>query len=100
MSETEYDECVLGVCPVHGGWSDWSEYGDCDKPCGGGLQTRQRRCNQPPPSLGGNYCDGNQTNSTECNMHDCMEAATADVSVSLMEYNLPPSVGCNIDCMK
>ena len=36
-----------GVLPIDGGWSEWSSYTNCSRECGGGLQYRQRKCDNP-----------------------------------------------------
>ncbi|OCT66869.1 hypothetical protein XELAEV_18038150mg [Xenopus laevis] len=45
------------VCPTHGAWGNWGLWGQCSESCtteGSGIfpvQTRQRQCNNPSPSL-------------------------------------------------
>lgn len=54
--------CVNGYCeldtfgfqsdpinhnPQDGGWSNWTRWGPCSKPCGFGVQFRSRFCNNP-----------------------------------------------------
>ena len=41
---------------VDGKWTDWGDWGSCDKLCGGGLQKRVRSCTNPPPAEGGSPC--------------------------------------------
>ncbi|XP_072165271.1 A disintegrin and metalloproteinase with thrombospondin motifs 3-like [Diadema setosum] len=45
------DECVRERCVrvtiVHGGWSEWTPWGECSFSCGLGVQIRTRRCNNP-----------------------------------------------------
>ncbi|MEI8344113.1 MAG: thrombospondin type-1 domain-containing protein [Candidatus Moraniibacteriota bacterium] len=50
--------------PVNGGWSD---FGTCDKTCGGGTQTRT--CTNPAPDNGGVNCVGSATQA--CNTQSC-----------------------------
>ena len=58
---------------VHGGYSDWSEFGTCTRSCGGGLHFRIRYCTNPTPRNGGDDCskigDGIQSNA--CGNNDC-----------------------------
>jgi len=54
------------VCPVHGGWSQWSAYSLCSTSCGQGTQTRSRNCNSPTPSVNGEFCVGPQYSSRTC----------------------------------
>ncbi|KAL0132032.1 hypothetical protein PUN28_000065 [Cardiocondyla obscurior] len=47
------------------GWSEWSSWGLCDRPCGKGTQHRVRQCESPP-------CEsGLTTQSRVCNSHPC-----------------------------
>ena len=56
---------------VNGGWGQWSSYGKCSKPCGRGKQTRNRKCNAPAPSPGGEYCVGVGSQTRHCNTNSC-----------------------------
>lgn len=56
---------------VDGGFSDWSEFSKCTKSCGGGVQSRNRKCTNPVPSHGGSACDGLFTESQNCNIAPC-----------------------------
>ena len=47
-----------------GFWSVWEDWGRCSATCGGGRQTRNRRC------VRGN-CSGSTTDSAECNTQSC-----------------------------
>jgi hypothetical protein len=59
---------VVG-CPIHGGWSDWSN-GDptsltCD-PTNGDSITTSRTCDNPSVMNGGNPCVGDHTYTKDC----------------------------------
>ncbi|KAL3972907.1 apoptotic protease-activating factor [Sarotherodon galilaeus] len=41
-----------------GNWGAWSEFGQCSRTCGGGVQFRTRSCNNPTPHNGGRKCVG------------------------------------------
>merc|ERR1712180_27313 len=43
-TDSQTQDCNNGPCPVDGGLSEWIEWGACTEPCGGGDQTRSRRC--------------------------------------------------------
>lgn len=59
------------VFVVHGVWNAWQPWGSCSKSCGKGSQTRTRLCNSPPPSFGGAYCNGAETQMQVCNERHC-----------------------------
>lgn len=44
--------------PIDGGWSEWSEWNDCGNHCL--CKKRTRKCNNPIPENGGQYCIGNE----------------------------------------
>lgn len=51
---------------VHGGFSEWAEWGLCSVSCGIGAQKRLRRCNNPLPANGGRRCVGSDTETRNC----------------------------------
>ncbi|KAL5006770.1 hypothetical protein ScPMuIL_015576 [Solemya velum] len=54
-------------CVVDGGWSDWSEWGDCSQSCGGGYKIAFRDCTKPEPKCGGDQCSGACSKTIPCN---------------------------------
>ena len=62
-SDHEKTSCNLGECPVHGGYSEWSEFSVCSQTCGNASKTRTRTCNNPTPSYGGRDCESLGPNS-------------------------------------
>ena len=54
-------------CLVDGGWSEWSDWTECSKDCGGGEKSRTRECNNPAPAHGGSYCSGISEETVTCN---------------------------------
>ena len=56
---------------VNGGWGDWTHWGPCSRTCESGRSTRERRCNNPPATSGGQPCSGNDSESRECNTYSC-----------------------------
>lgn len=68
-----------------GGYSEWGNYTQCSKTCGGGKQSRERTCTNPPPSGGGKDCKGlgPSTSSRECNNQKC----ASKTSYSVLYYS-------------
>ncbi|XP_019730093.1 A disintegrin and metalloproteinase with thrombospondin motifs 3 isoform X4 [Hippocampus comes] len=54
-----------------GSWSSWSKFGSCSRTCGGGVRSRTRQCNDPPPAYGGRECPGSDLDYQMCNMEEC-----------------------------
>ncbi|KAM8881275.1 SCO-spondin isoform 1-T4 [Synchiropus picturatus] len=52
--------CTTNLCPVSGGWCEWSEWTPCSRTCGAESVTRYRSCSCPQPRDGGEPCDGDQ----------------------------------------
>ncbi|XP_065934945.1 uncharacterized protein [Magallana gigas] len=58
-------------CPINGGFTEWSNWTDCSKSCGGGLNIRNRSCTNPSPKYGGKHCEGSLSEFLNCNEHQC-----------------------------
>ncbi|KTF76822.1 hypothetical protein cypCar_00021533 [Cyprinus carpio] len=56
---------------VHGGFSEWMEWGACSVSCGTGVQKRLRQCNNPFPANGGQHCIGSATETRSCQGKPC-----------------------------
>uniref|UniRef100_A0A8C6MDX7 ADAM metallopeptidase with thrombospondin type 1 motif 14 n=1 Tax=Nothobranchius furzeri TaxID=105023 RepID=A0A8C6MDX7_NOTFU len=54
-----------------GSWGSWSKFGSCSRTCGGGVRSRSRQCNNPPPAYGGRDCPGSAFNYQMCNTEEC-----------------------------
>ncbi|XP_077358108.1 A disintegrin and metalloproteinase with thrombospondin motifs 14 isoform X1 [Festucalex cinctus] len=54
-----------------GSWSSWSKFSSCSRTCGGGVRSRSRQCNDPPPAYGGHECTGSGFDYQICNTEDC-----------------------------
>ena len=64
---------------VHGGWSDWQNWGECSTSCSIGIRTRTRACNNPVPKYGGEHCsEAGATNfeSKICEASSCKGKAS------------------------
>ncbi|XP_041367895.1 SCO-spondin-like isoform X2 [Gigantopelta aegis] len=82
-SYSKMEACNSQTCPkpvvVHGQWSPWVvSQGPCPVTCGGSQRVvmKKRSCNNPPPSNGGKYCEGDATESRleVCNPQKCPAA--------------------------
>jgi len=47
---------IFAVRPC--GYTPWSCWSDCDASCGDRVQSRERSCTNPPPSIPGYDCSG------------------------------------------
>ena len=56
---------------VNGQWGFWSSWSACTETCGSGRTTRNRECNNPPPSNGGSFCDGAIGQNKHCMVEFC-----------------------------
>ncbi|XP_076021105.1 A disintegrin and metalloproteinase with thrombospondin motifs 2-like [Genypterus blacodes] len=54
-----------------GNWGSWSEFGQCSRTCGGGVQFRTRDCDNPRPANGGRTCMGTTYQFQMCNTDVC-----------------------------
>ncbi|XP_073734962.1 A disintegrin and metalloproteinase with thrombospondin motifs 14 isoform X1 [Callorhinus ursinus] len=54
-----------------GGWSSWTKFGSCSRSCGGGVRSRSRSCDNPPPAYGGRPCSGPEFQYQICNSEEC-----------------------------
>ena len=55
-----------GSNKVDGNWSEFSAWSECSLPCWG-ITERSRTCDNPPPSEGGNDCEGSAAEGKGCN---------------------------------
>ena len=56
--------------PVDCAWSDFGEWTQCSAECGTGTQTRTRT-EETAAENGGAACDGDSTETQDCNTHAC-----------------------------
>ncbi|XP_056132724.1 A disintegrin and metalloproteinase with thrombospondin motifs 2-like [Lampris incognitus] len=54
-----------------GNWGSWSSFGQCSHTCGGGVQFRERNCDNPRPANGGRTCVGATYQFQMCNTDEC-----------------------------
>ena len=68
-NNTDVANCTFGPCPVHGGWSSWSDWSRCHVfLC---KKIRTRNCSQPEPAYGGRHCPGKLNEYRKCDQKDC-----------------------------
>ena len=67
----DVQRCFLRHCPVHGGFTKWTKFGECSRACGVGIKNRTRYCTNPEPKHGGNDCNGSQIEIKVCNVFPC-----------------------------
>merc|ERR550537_206399 len=65
----EKESCNMQPCPIDCVVGEWSEYGMCSAPCGGGIQSRVRHA-ITEDEHGGEPC-GDLSETLECNMDAC-----------------------------
>lgn len=72
-SSIEIEICNTNLCPIDGGFSEWTIFSKCTKSCGNGTQQRTRNCSNPEPKHGGRECSslGPHTETRKCNTHHC-----------------------------
>ncbi|KAG9469796.1 hypothetical protein GDO78_019649, partial [Eleutherodactylus coqui] len=61
--------CSGSLLPRGRGWTAWTTWGDCNRDCGGGLQTRTRTCQSPPEES--HICEGVLEEGRLCNRKAC-----------------------------
>eukprot|EP00794_Sanderia_malayensis_P011708 gene11708-12929_t len=106
--------CIHGSCvtdgttptpAINGGWSEYAEYTACNRLCGGGVQWRERKCNNPTPQHGGKNCVGSSKGHWKtCNMQACPAGtklfrteqcqALGSDKYFLMDHNQPCKLVC------
>ncbi|XP_020625289.1 coadhesin-like [Orbicella faveolata] len=74
--DSESLECNPDPChfaAIDGNYTEWSKWSDCDVTCGGGVQSRSRKCINPAPQYRGKSCEdlGPANQTLECNKSPC-----------------------------
>ncbi|XP_045208717.2 coadhesin-like [Mercenaria mercenaria] len=70
-NSTDFKVCLKQPCPVHGGWTLWSEWEKCSVTCDVGIQRRHRNCSNPYPSKYGDHCFGDTLDDRICMPGPC-----------------------------
>eukprot|EP00929_Paragymnodinium_shiwhaense_P017133 TRINITY_DN1260_c0_g1_i1.p1 TRINITY_DN1260_c0_g1~~TRINITY_DN1260_c0_g1_i1.p1 ORF type:complete len:1536 (+),score=290.62 TRINITY_DN1260_c0_g1_i1:141-4748(+) len=73
----DIDEECEGRPPVDCHLSEWSEYSECSKSCGGGQKQKKRRVSTPAAN-GGEPCNGTLSITEPCNDKPCDKEVCTD----------------------
>ncbi|XP_031561120.1 A disintegrin and metalloproteinase with thrombospondin motifs adt-1-like isoform X2 [Actinia tenebrosa] len=68
---SESQACGTNLCPVDGNWTVWTAWSSCPVTCGGGSQSRTRKCTNPEPANGGQDCVGGNSETQDCGTKLC-----------------------------
>ncbi|XP_047125702.1 uncharacterized protein LOC101241605 isoform X1 [Hydra vulgaris] len=71
IQKDEKPECNAFPCPVDGGYSNWTDWSICSRPCGEGVTIRRRYCNNPVPAMRGKECNGSDLMTMPCFLQNC-----------------------------
>ncbi|XP_076451135.1 uncharacterized protein LOC143287013 [Babylonia areolata] len=99
----EKEACNTRDCPVDGGWRSWEAWSVCPVTCGGANQTRERSCDNPAPSNGGQPCVGVANETRLCNPQPCPVCSVLvrpkGGMLTCEEQSGPPYLkACNLTC--
>ena len=71
---------------VDGNWGDWLAFTECSATCGNtATKTRTRECDNPEPRDGGRDCEGDDTETTNCDLPDCPGNATPNCQINPLQ---------------
>ncbi|XP_041371108.1 netrin receptor UNC5A-like [Gigantopelta aegis] len=85
---------------VHGGWGNWTDWDQCSLTCGGGTQTRRRRCNNPAPTQPeGKTCSGSDSQTRDCNTEECSVCRSTAVRNGLRSRAQCNGTESSLDCV-
>ncbi|WAR25475.1 HMCN1-like protein, partial [Mya arenaria] len=76
--DIETGACNDGHCKIDGGWTQWFEWGACSTTCGSGSTSRFRVCSNPKPEYGGDFCDGEFEEFSNCSINPDVTNCTID----------------------
>ena len=80
--KSRYDFTVTVLPITHCVWSQWAQFGQCSKTCGGGWKTRSRTVKEQAQN-GGQPCHGQQQEIADCNTNGCPGMTTFFLTSSL-----------------
>ncbi|KAM9331023.1 A disintegrin and metalloproteinase with thrombospondin motifs 12 [Gastrophryne carolinensis] len=90
--------CISGACvtvgkepdTVHGAWGSWTAWSHCTRTCGNGVQSAERKCNNPEPKFGGKYCTGERKRYRVCKTNPCPKNQPTFRQLQCSEFNSLP----------
>ncbi|KAI1724133.1 thrombospondin type 1 domain-containing protein [Ditylenchus destructor] len=65
---------TTALIPMDGRWGSWSDWSLCPTTCGFSFQWRQRICDTPAPSNGGQSCHGLAYMTSVCRTNPCPDS--------------------------
>ncbi|XP_060580102.1 thrombospondin-1-like, partial [Ruditapes philippinarum] len=77
-TRTDIKTCLKQLCPVHGGWTQWSNWDACSVTCGVGIERRHRNCSNPIPDRNGLQCFGDTLDDRICLPGPCANGGWTD----------------------
>ena len=80
---------------VDGGWGAWGSWSSCSKTCGGGSQSRTRRCDNPKPQNGGEVCKGSSRQTRKCNTNACVKPGKRKILKVKRNTSFQQCLHCN-----
>uniref|UniRef100_H2YC18 Peptidase M12B domain-containing protein n=1 Tax=Ciona savignyi TaxID=51511 RepID=H2YC18_CIOSA len=92
----KYFWCRRGFCvpygdsgpeAIDGEWGDYASWSTCTRTCGGGVQYRERACDNPIPQYGGRHCHGEQKIYQLCNTEACPPSQVSFRAQQCAEFN-------------
>ncbi|XP_040194028.1 A disintegrin and metalloproteinase with thrombospondin motifs 12 [Rana temporaria] len=90
--------CISGACvnvgkqpdTVHGAWGSWTTWSHCTRTCGAGVQSAERKCNNPEPKFRGKYCTGERKRYRMCKANPCPKNQPSFRHMQCTEFNTVP----------
>ncbi|KAM8961416.1 A disintegrin and metalloproteinase with thrombospondin motifs 12 [Pelodytes ibericus] len=86
-------KCILvGKNPdsINGGWGAWTAWTHCTRTCGAGVQSAERKCNNPEPKYGGKYCTGERKRYRTCKTFPCAKDTPSFRQMQCSEFDTVP----------
>uniref|UniRef100_A0A8C5LHH5 A disintegrin and metalloproteinase with thrombospondin motifs 12 n=2 Tax=Leptobrachium leishanense TaxID=445787 RepID=A0A8C5LHH5_9ANUR len=83
---------IVGKQPetINGGWGAWTSWSHCTRTCGAGMQTAERKCNNPEPKYGGKYCTGERKRYRICKIFPCPKDTPSFRQMQCSEFDTVP----------